>query len=77
MPVQPGPQPPDLLDKQLSFLPPVMMDTTPFGDSFGDVISDVPKNLSLKRGNDQVTVVFRSACPRNDLLTEGIITQLK
>ncbi|CAD5312001.1 Neutral ceramidase 1 [Arabidopsis thaliana] len=74
MPVQPGPQPPDLLDKQLSFLTPVMMDTTPSGDSFGDVISDVPKNLSLKRGNGQVTVVFRSACPRNDLLTEGTFT---
>ncbi|KAJ4915273.1 Neutral/alkaline non-lysosomal ceramidase [Raphanus sativus] len=70
-PVQPGPQPPDLLDKQVSFLTPVVMDTTPAGDSFGDVISDVPKNLSLKRGNDLVTVVFQSACPRNDLLTEG------
>ncbi|XP_048612623.1 neutral ceramidase 1-like [Brassica napus] len=70
-PVQPGPQPPDLLDKQVSFLTPVVVDTTPAGDSFGDVISDVPKNLSLKRGNDLVTVVFQSACPRNDLLTEG------
>ncbi|CAH8385456.1 unnamed protein product [Eruca vesicaria subsp. sativa] len=70
-PVQPGPQPPDLLDKQVSFLTPVVMDTTPAGDSFGDVISDVPKNLSLKRGNDLVTVVFQSACPRNDLQTEG------
>ncbi|KAL0865319.1 hypothetical protein Bca101_044437 [Brassica carinata] len=72
-PVQPGPQPPDLLDKQVSFLTPVVMDTTPAGDSFGDLISDVPKNLSLKRGNDLVTVVFQLACPRNDLLTEGTI----
>ncbi|KAL0797459.1 hypothetical protein Bca101_052633 [Brassica carinata] len=69
--VQPGPQPPDLLHKQLSFLTPVVMDSTPAGDSFGDVISDVPKNLSLKRGSDQVTVVFQSACPRNNLMTEG------
>nr|VDD41768.1 unnamed protein product [Brassica oleracea] len=46
--IQPGPQPPDLLDKQVSFLTPVVVDTTHVGDSFGDVISDVPKNLSLK-----------------------------
>ncbi|KAL0697406.1 hypothetical protein Bca4012_053528 [Brassica carinata] len=71
--VQPGPQPPDLLHKQLSFLTPVAMDSTPGGDSFGDGISDVPKNLSLKRGSDQVTVVFQSACPRNDLMTEGTL----
>ncbi|XP_022563463.2 neutral ceramidase 1 isoform X1 [Brassica napus] len=69
--VQPGPQPPNLLDKQVSFLTPVVMDSTPGGDSFGDVISDVPKNLSVKRGSDLVAVVFQSACPRNDLLTEG------
>ncbi|KAF3585586.1 hypothetical protein F2Q69_00026029 [Brassica cretica] len=73
-PVQAGPQPPDLLDKQVSFLTPVVVDTTPAGDSFGDVISDVPKNLSLKRENDLVTVVFQSAYPRNDPLTEGTLT---
>ena len=72
--VQPGPQPPNLLDKQVSFLTPVVMDSTPGGDSFGDVISDVPKNLSVKRGSDLVAVVFQSACPRNDLLTEGALS---
>lgn len=68
--VEPGPQPPDLLDKQISLLRPVVMDGTPPGVKFGDVSSDVPKNSTFKRG-DTVTVVFWSACPRNDLLTEG------
>ncbi|GAB4860059.1 Neutral ceramidase 1 [Ancistrocladus abbreviatus] len=68
--VEPGPQPPDLLDKQMGFLPPVIVDTTPAGVSFGDVYSDVPKNATFKRGG-MVSVVFWSACPRNDLMTEG------
>ncbi|KGN47115.1 neutral ceramidase 1 isoform X2 [Cucumis sativus] len=65
-----GPQPPDLLDKQISFLPSVVMDTTPHSVNFGDVKSDVPKNSTFKR-SDMVTVTFWSACPRNDLMTEG------
>uniref|UniRef100_A0A7C9EVT8 Neutral ceramidase n=1 Tax=Opuntia streptacantha TaxID=393608 RepID=A0A7C9EVT8_OPUST len=68
--VEPGPQPPDLLDKQLSFLTPVVMDMAPLGASFGDCSTDVPKNATFKRGN-MVSVVFWSACPRNDLMTEG------
>lgn len=69
-PVEPGPQPPDLLEKQISLLTPVVMDATPSGMNFGDVSSDVPKNSTFKRG-DLVTVAFWSACPRNDLKTEG------
>ncbi|CAK9314543.1 unnamed protein product [Citrullus colocynthis] len=65
-----GPQPPDLLDKQISLLPSVVMDTTPHSVKFGDVKSDVPRNSTFKRG-DMVTVTFWSACPRNDLMTEG------
>lgn len=68
--VESGPQPPDLLSKQISLLTPVVMDATPIGVSFGDVSSDVAKNSTFKRG-DNVTVVFWSACPRNDLMTEG------
>jgi neutral ceramidase len=68
--VEPGPPPPDLLNKQISFLTPVVMDATPLGVSFGDVSSDVPQNSTFKRGNN-VTVTFWSACPRNDLMTEG------
>ncbi|WOG89122.1 hypothetical protein DCAR_0208358 [Daucus carota subsp. sativus] len=69
-PVEPGPQPPDLLDKQISLLTPVVVDSTPLGVNFGDVSSDVPKNSTFKR-NGMVTVTFYSACPRNDLMTEG------
>ena len=69
-PVEPGPQPPDLLDKQISLLTPVVMDATPIGVKFGDCSSDVPKNSNFKRG-DMVSVTFWSACPRNDLMTEG------
>ncbi|KAJ6865186.1 hypothetical protein NC651_035681 [Populus alba x Populus x berolinensis] len=69
-PVEPGPQPPDLLDKQISLLTPVVLDSTLSGAKFGDVKSDVPLNSTFKRG-DMVTVTFSSACPRNDLLTEG------
>ncbi|CAA0816862.1 Neutral/alkaline non-lysosomal ceramidase [Striga hermonthica] len=70
-PVERGPQPPDLLDKQISLLTPVVVDATPPGVKFGDVSSDVPENSTFTRGNDNVTVIFWSACPRNDLLTEG------
>ncbi|XP_077214600.1 neutral ceramidase 2-like [Tasmannia lanceolata] len=68
--IAPGPQPPDLLNKQISLLPGVVVDTTPMGVNFGDVSTDVPQNSTFKRG-DMVTVTFWSACPRNDLMTEG------
>ncbi|CAN4116601.1 unnamed protein product [Withania somnifera] len=68
--VQAGPQPPDLLDKQISLLPPVVMDATPLGSKFGDLIIDVPQSSTFNRG-DLVSVSFWSACPRNDLMTEG------
>lgn len=63
-------EPPDLLNKQISLLTPVVMDSTPAGVHFGDVKTDVPQNSTFKRG-DMVSVVFWSACPRNDLMTEG------
>ena len=66
--VEPGPPPPDLLDKQISLLPPVV-DATPFGVNFGDVKTDIPSNSTFKKGQ-LVTVTFWSACPRNDLMTD-------
>ncbi|KAL5178160.1 Neutral ceramidase 1 [Glycine soja] len=69
-PVEPGPLPPDLLEKQISLLPPVVLDATPLGVNFGDVCADVPRNSTFKSG-DMVTASFWSACPRNDLMTEG------
>lgn len=69
-PVDAGPQPPDLLDKQISLLTPVVVDSTPLGVNFGDIKINVPSNSTFKKG-DLVSVTFWSACPRNDLLTEG------
>ncbi|KAL2493667.1 Neutral/alkaline non-lysosomal ceramidase [Forsythia ovata] len=68
--VQSGPGPPDLLDKQIGLLPPVLMDATPPGVKFGHIKTDIPNNSTFKRG-DNVIVVFWSASPRNDLMTEG------
>ncbi|BBN08047.1 neutral ceramidase [Marchantia polymorpha subsp. ruderalis] len=68
--VSPGPAPPDMVDKQLEFLPGVLMDSTPNGKNFGDVKEDVPANASYTVG-DKVEVEFYTGCPRNDLLTEG------
>ncbi|KAJ0979597.1 hypothetical protein J5N97_015071 [Dioscorea zingiberensis] len=65
-----GPQPPDLLNKQISLLPGVILDSTPAGVKFGDVKIDVPVNSTFKAG-EMVTATFWSGCPRNDLLTEG------
>jgi neutral ceramidase len=68
--VAPGPSPPNLLDKQLGFLPGIVTDRTPFGVSFGDCKEDVPANASYRAG-ETVSVVFYTGCPRNDLHTEG------
>ncbi|KAL9302038.1 Neutral ceramidase 2 [Arabidopsis thaliana] len=65
-----GPQPPDLLDKQISLLSPVVVDSTPLGVKFGDVKADVPPKSTFRRGQ-QVNATFWSGCPRNDLMTEG------
>ena len=35
-----GPRPPDLSNKQVSFLPVVILDMTPWGTYFGDVVQD-------------------------------------
>ncbi|KAK8965664.1 Neutral ceramidase [Platanthera guangdongensis] len=68
--IPPGPPPPDLLNKQIGLLPPVVVDATPAGVNFGDVSGDVPVNSTFKRG-DTVAATFWSACPRNDLMTDG------
>ncbi|KAM0843246.1 hypothetical protein ACQ4PT_057838 [Festuca glaucescens] len=63
-------QPPDMLHKQIGLLPGVIFDTTPIGANFGDVSSDVPANSNFRKGST-VNATFYSACPRNDLLTDG------
>ncbi|KAK4780221.1 hypothetical protein SAY87_016327 [Trapa incisa] len=69
-PVESDLQPPDLLKKQISLLTPVVVDGTPAGVKFGDIATDVPKNSTFKRGG-LVKAVFWTACPRNDLMSEG------
>ncbi|KAI5074343.1 hypothetical protein GOP47_0010304 [Adiantum capillus-veneris] len=68
--VDPGPSPPNLLDKQVGFLPGVVMDAAPDNAEFGSVIKDIPVKGAFK-GGDIVSARFQSACPRNDLFTEG------
>ena len=63
-------QPPDLLNRQIELLPGVIVDKTPPGVTFGDVSSDVPANSTFRKGST-VDATFYSACPRNDLLTDG------
>ncbi|OQU87188.1 hypothetical protein SORBI_3003G226300 [Sorghum bicolor] len=63
-------QPPDLLNRQIGLLPGVIVDETPPGVKFGDVRSDVPANSTFRKGS-VVNATFYSACPRNDLLTDG------
>lgn len=69
-----GPQPPGLLHKQISLLTPVVADMTLIGTKFGDVISDVPRFFKFRKRTNIVTVKFRSANPRNDLMMEGTFT---
>ncbi|KAH6766234.1 Neutral/alkaline non-lysosomal ceramidase [Perilla frutescens var. hirtella] len=55
-PVESGPQPPDLLDKKISLLTPVVMDATPIGVKFGDVSVDVPKNAVFKISDREIEI---------------------
>ncbi|XP_035670506.1 neutral ceramidase-like isoform X2 [Branchiostoma floridae] len=63
-----GPSPPNLLSRQLSFLPPVVMDTTPLFRHFGEVIDDAG---STYHTGETVSVRFHSAHPRNNLQLDG------
>jgi len=65
-PVDHGPDPPNYLSKQLSFLLPVVFDNTPSGKKFGDVQTDVKSQYSP---NQTVEVQFWAGNPRNNLMT--------
>jgi len=62
-PVPEGPSPPDLSAHQLDFITPVIEDTVPWGQKFGDLVKDV--NAQYTRG-EIAEVTFWSANPRND-----------
>lgn len=65
--LKPGPSPPFLDDKLLSFQTKVVMDTSPRGLDFGSVVRQPDP---VYRAGDRVQVEFISGNPRNDLQHE-------
>ncbi|KDD74656.1 neutral/alkaline non-lysosomal ceramidase, partial [Helicosporidium sp. ATCC 50920] len=65
----PGPAPPDLVPRQWSLLPPVVVDAPGWGTPFGGVLEDVQPQVV--RGKGVARALFQSACPRNELRTES------
>lgn len=65
----PGPSPPNLLPKQWSLVPGVVLDGTPWGKTFGGVSIDVQR--STYSAGDTVSAEFYSACPRNNIRAGG------
>lgn len=63
-----GPTPPNLIDKQLNFVPGVIYDSAPSGTSFGSVLQDAEPSYTV---GSEVIVRFVSANPRNNLKTNG------
>ncbi|KAG2496430.1 hypothetical protein HYH03_005654 [Edaphochlamys debaryana] len=68
-PVVSAVQPPDLEDKQLSFLAPVVVDWVSTG-AFGDAIQGPAEGATFRPG-ETVSATFRAANPRNNLRTNG------
>ena len=60
-----GAAPADLSSKQISMAPPVLADYVGIGEKYGDVVTQPAATYSLGSG-DVVSVVFRSANPRNN-----------
>lgn len=63
-----GPTPPINTEKSLSFISPVVLDSTPMGKSFGDVIKK-PDDKTFRTG-DKVSTTFVGANPRNNYRLE-------
>lgn len=70
--------PPDLSPYLISLVPGPFGDSTPDGNTFGDIKQDVvlPSRGWFARG-DLATATFYSANPRNDLLTEGTFASVE
>ncbi|KAH3872488.1 hypothetical protein DPMN_035704 [Dreissena polymorpha] len=73
-PVAPGPNPPDLISKQISFLPPVILDRAPFGKSFAECTQQ--PGAVCKQG-ERVTAKFVGANPRNNLRLEDTFLKVQ
>ncbi|KAI8422810.1 hypothetical protein MSG28_006555 [Choristoneura fumiferana] len=59
-----GPEPADNVDRTISLILPVVVDNTPFGQSFGNVVEQPP---AVARRGETVTATFIGANPRNNL----------
>ena len=66
--LEPGPSPPDLVNKSLSFITGVIVDNAPIFKSFGDQKSGPEPTYSL---GESVAVTFVGANPRNKLRLGG------
>lgn len=62
-----GPQPPNLLNDQISLVAGVVFDKAPFGRDFGDVLVEPYPYVTR---NETVYATFVSGHPRNNLMTE-------
>ncbi|WPH01643.1 hypothetical protein R9X50_00449300 [Acrodontium crateriforme] len=63
-PLELGPDPPINTNRSLNFITPVIMDSSPFLKSFGDVKSDVQPTY---RPSESISATFVGACPRNNM----------
>lgn len=63
-----GPDPPNLLNKQISLRPSVKFDNAPIGKSFGDVTRQPNDFYTV---NDTVTATFIAGHPQNNLFQES------
>lgn len=61
---EPGPSPPDLSDRQISLVPPVLWDSAPWGREFGDCLEQPQRTYSY---GDVVVASFVSGHPRNSI----------
>jgi neutral ceramidase len=65
--LDPGPSPPNNVNRSLSFITGVVYDGTPYFKSYGDVKSDVNPSYPI---GDRVAATFVGANPRNNLRLE-------
>ncbi|HOB29285.1 MAG TPA: neutral/alkaline non-lysosomal ceramidase N-terminal domain-containing protein [Bacillota bacterium] len=72
--VESGPVPRDLRDEQMNFQTGVVLDNTPIGKKFGDIVVDV--NNSYYSG-DTATVTFWGGHPKNDLKTGSTFLEVQ
>lgn len=63
-----------IIEMQLSFLPPVIVDEVPLGKKFGDLKEDVKPEY---RQGDIVSVTFHGANPRNNLMPESTYLEVQ